>query len=174
MPWQAHWNQSAECRVQSVKNQDADWLHVGHTNPHNYSHREFSHCIPSDNSSASSAVLIDWVGLTHPRALGARRCKVTRKMAEMTSPEPKKRRTGDDLPSTAATNRFSGKVAIVTGGASGRSQLPVSLKNLFSAFILHMGGVPPTWPRPGKPKGVACETRPGSLMHTESAHFLSP
>ena len=37
----------------------------------------------------------------------------------MASPEHKKTRTGDNLPSTAATNRFSGRVAIVTGGASG-------------------------------------------------------
>ena len=54
----------------------------------------------------------------------------SRKMAEMASPEPKKRRTGDDLPSTAATNRFSGKVAIVTGGASGRSQLLLPIKSV--------------------------------------------
>ena len=113
------------------------------------------------------------MGLTHPRALGARRCKPARKMAEMTSPEPKKRRTGDDLLSTAATNRFSGKVAIVTGGASGRSQLPVSLQTLvFSfVFILHVGGVPPTRTRPGwQHRNVVA----ASLMHTESAAFLKP
>ena len=39
--------------------------------------------------------------------------------SKMASPEHKKTRTGDNLPSTAATNRFSGRVAIVTGGASG-------------------------------------------------------
>ena len=38
----------------------------------------------------------------------------------MASQKHKKTHTGDDLPSTAATNRFSGRVAIfVTGGASG-------------------------------------------------------
>ena len=59
-------------------------------------------------------------------------------MAEMASPEPKKRRTGDDLPSTAATNRFSGKVAIVTGGASGRSQLllPTCIKSVLCVISL--------------------------------------
>ena len=36
-----------------------------------------------------------------------------------TSPEQKKSRTAADLPSTAATNRFAGRIAIVTGGASG-------------------------------------------------------
>ena len=62
----------------------------------------------------------------------------------MASPEPKKRRTGDDLPSTAATNRFSGKVAIVTGGASGRSQLLLPIKSVLCVHIIFtgMGGVP--------------------------------
>jgi len=49
--------------------------------------------------------------------------KKTKTLSKMASPEQKKTRTGDNLPSTAAANRFSGRVAIVTGGASG-SYLP--------------------------------------------------
>ena len=51
-------NAHTGARVQtavSIKEQDADWLHVGLTNPHNHSHRDFNHSIPPDDSSASSS-----------------------------------------------------------------------------------------------------------------------